>query len=126
MNKFYRYVTKNVQFEILVISFNFCKLITCKNVSPSELPWAPFPKTAPFIKNSPFLIKPLISFSFNRAILFLYKYPCRGLNKSVFNWTFCQLLRFRKIQLHKNVSSHLRMKLIAPFQYRRSLVSAIQ
>jgi hypothetical protein len=32
-----------------------------------------------------------MSFSFNQAIIFLCKYLCLCVNKSVFNWTFCQL-----------------------------------
>ncbi len=32
--------------------------------------------------------------------MFQYKYLCLGFNKSVFNWTFCQLLCLRKNQLH--------------------------
>ncbi len=34
--------------------------------------------------------------------MFLYKYLCNCINKSAFNWTFCQLLT-EKTQFHKNV-----------------------
>jgi hypothetical protein len=42
-------------------------------------------KILPLINNAPFLI--ITSFH-----LFLYEYPCLWSNKSVLNWTFCQLL----------------------------------
>jgi hypothetical protein len=53
--------------------------------------------SATFLESSPFIKFPnlktlLILFSFNQAIIFLFKYSCLGFNKSVFNWTFCQLL----------------------------------
>jgi hypothetical protein len=38
----------------------------------------------------------LISFSFNQAIILLYKYLCLGFNKSVFNRTFCKILHLKK------------------------------
>jgi hypothetical protein len=44
----------------------------------------------------------LITFSYNHAIILLYKYLCLSFNKSVFNWTICQLLHLRKTQLHEN------------------------
>jgi hypothetical protein len=38
------------------------------------------------------------------ANVILYKHLCRSFNKSVFNWTFCQLIRnSRKTKLHKNM-----------------------
>jgi hypothetical protein len=59
-------------------------------------------KNDPFI-NSPILIKFPISFSFIQTFILLYKYLCFTFNKSVFNWTFCQLLCFfRKTKLHEN------------------------
>ncbi len=55
----------------------------------------------------------LISFSFNLTLILLYKYLCLGFNKSVFNLTFCQLLRLRKTQLHETI-------LVVPFTIETS------
>jgi len=51
----------------------------------------------------------LISLTFNQALIFLHKYPCLGFNKSVLNWTFCQLLYSWKNPIvrkyhHKNIT----------------------
>ncbi len=73
---------------ILEILLNFCnhfKTSYCKNFL------GHLSRMFPFIK-SPKLITLQISCSFYQAIIFLYKYSCLGFNKSVFNWTFCQLL----------------------------------
>ncbi len=43
------------------------------------------------LKTSPLLIS-YISSSFNQSFSLAYKYFCVSENKSVFNWTFCQLL----------------------------------
>ncbi len=50
-------------------------------------------KFLPTIKKLPVLIKPFFYSHFNQASLILYKYFCVSENKSVFNWTFCQLLK---------------------------------
>ncbi len=60
-----------------------------------------FLECPPFIK-FPNLNMLLISFSFNQAIIFMYKYSCLGFNKSVFNLTFCQSLSSQKNPIAQN------------------------
>jgi hypothetical protein len=56
----------------------------------------------------PMLITLLISFSFNQATIFLYKYSCLCVNESVLNWTFCQSRYSRKNPIVRNFNkSHL-------------------
>ncbi len=62
----------------------------------------PFQKWPIYIKKT-ILITVLISFSFNKAMSCLYKNLCLGSNKSVLNWTFCQLLHLRKTQLREMI-----------------------
>ncbi len=50
---------------------------------------------------SHFLIKPLISFSYNQPLDLCINTCAIVFNKSVFNWTFCQLLT--KNQLYKKI-----------------------
>jgi hypothetical protein len=70
-------------------------------MSHDKLPQLPLQKMTPLLK-SPILIKFTISFSFNEAFILMYKYLCFTFNKSVFNWTFRQLLCLRKTKLHEN------------------------
>ena len=71
------------------------------------------PFTQLLLLKSPILLMLLISFSFNLTLILLYKYLCLGFNKSVFNLTFCQLLRLRKTQLHETI-------LVVPFTIETS------
>ncbi len=50
----------------------------------------------------------LIPFSFNQATIFLYKYSRLQFNKSVFNWTFCQLHYSRKNPIVRNFEQTVR------------------
>ena len=72
----------------LAIVLNFCNHF---RMSHSKNFLGHLSRTFSFIK-FPNLITLLISFTFNQAIIFMYKNSCLGFNKSVFNWTFCQLL----------------------------------
>ncbi len=82
--------SKHIIILVFILNFrNCCKIFQCK----ASL--ATFQEYSPFIK-IPNLIMLLISFSFNGAIIFLYKYSCLCFNKSVFNWIFCQCLYSRK------------------------------
>ncbi len=44
--------------------------------------------------------------AFNQANPFVYKYLCVSENKSVFNWTFCQLLKW-KARLHGSIFANV-------------------
>ncbi len=67
----------------------------------------------------PNLIIVLIPFSFNQAIIFLYKYSCLCFNNSVFNWTFCQLLYSRK----NPIARELEFKEMNKFLWQNAPVS---
>ncbi len=68
----------------------------CKNSSATFLKMLLQTFTQSLNIKFPVLITLLISFSFNQAVHFFYKYSCTCFNKSVFIWTFCQLLYSQK------------------------------
>ncbi len=82
-------------YYILAFVLNFrncCKTFHCKTFSATFMKNFPELLVCPSLLKIPILITLPISFSFNQGITFLYKYSWLCFKKSVFNWTFCQLL----------------------------------
>jgi len=84
----------------------------CKTSLATFLKKLPQNLICPFLLYSPFLITLVISFSFHQAIIFLY-YSCLCFNKSVFNWTFCQLHCSRENPNVRNFFNRTRIRIPA-------------
>ncbi len=78
--------------SVLVILLNFCN--HCK-MSHRKHSSATISRTFSCFKNPHFNNIPNL-IQLQSSHHFLYKYSCLGYNKSVFNWTFCQLLYSQK------------------------------
>ncbi len=107
-------------FLAFILNFHNCykKCFTAKLLWPPFLKKLPQIVICPFLSKFPILITLQISFSFNQAFIFMYKYSCLCFNKSVYNWTFCQLRNSRENPIVRKF-----LKLFSRFSTLASLLS---